>query len=65
VTLWHRAIEARRRDAVLADPLAVELVELIDFPFCRRFGDGERLSLPSVTDCLRSCRPLRVVRTSN
>jgi hypothetical protein len=43
-TLWHRAVEARRPDAVLVDPLAVELVERIDFPFAARFGNGERLS---------------------
>jgi len=43
-TLWHRAVEARRPDRVLDDPLAVELVERIEFPFVERFGDGERLS---------------------
>jgi O-methyltransferase involved in polyketide biosynthesis len=43
-TLWHRAVEAQRPDAVLLDPLAVELVERIDFPFANRFGNGERLS---------------------
>ena len=43
-TLYHRAVEARRADAVIADPLAVELVERIDFPFQERFGDGERFS---------------------
>ena len=43
-TLWHRAVEARRADAVLDDPLAVELVERIDFPFAERFGDGRSLS---------------------
>ena len=37
-TLYHRAAEARRPDAVLRDPRAVELVEAIDFPFERRFG---------------------------
>jgi O-methyltransferase involved in polyketide biosynthesis len=43
-TLYHRAVEARRPDAVLDDPLAVELVERIDFPFAERFGDGSRFS---------------------
>ena len=43
-TLYHRAVEARRPDAVLDDPMAVELVDRIDFPFAGRFGDGERLS---------------------
>jgi O-methyltransferase involved in polyketide biosynthesis len=37
-TLWFRAAEARRPDAVLEDPLAVELVERIDYPFEARFG---------------------------
>ena len=36
-TLYHRAQEARRPDAVLSDPLAVELVDRIDYPFSR-FG---------------------------
>jgi O-methyltransferase involved in polyketide biosynthesis len=39
-TLYHRAAEARRGDAVLDDPLAVELVERIDYPFAQRFGSG-------------------------
>ncbi|MFE3197936.1 class I SAM-dependent methyltransferase [Embleya sp. NPDC055664] len=36
--LYHRATEARRPDAVLADPLAVELVRSIDYPWQERFG---------------------------
>jgi O-methyltransferase involved in polyketide biosynthesis len=39
-TLYHRAVEARRPDAVLDDPLAVELVERLDYPFEERFGSG-------------------------
>jgi O-methyltransferase involved in polyketide biosynthesis len=39
-TLWQRAFEARRPDSVLADPLAVELVERIDYPFAERFGES-------------------------
>jgi O-methyltransferase involved in polyketide biosynthesis len=39
-TLYHRALEARRPDAVLHDPLAVELVDRIDYPFEERFGAG-------------------------
>ena len=39
-TLYHRAEEARRPDAVLNDPLAVELVDRIDYPFGSRFGEG-------------------------
>ena len=42
-TLYHRAVEARRRDAVLDDPLAIELVERLDYPFAERFGDGSGL----------------------
>ncbi|MFH9349775.1 class I SAM-dependent methyltransferase [Kitasatospora sp. NPDC017646] len=37
-TLWHRALEARRPDAVLHDPKAVELVDRLDYPFSERFG---------------------------
>jgi O-methyltransferase involved in polyketide biosynthesis len=39
-TLWQRALEARRPDALLVDPLAVELVDRIDYPFAERFGEG-------------------------
>lgn len=39
-TLYHRALEARRPDAVLADPKAVELVDRIDYPFEQHFGAG-------------------------
>ena len=39
-TLYHRALEARRPDAVLRDPDAVELVRRIDYPFAARFGTG-------------------------
>ncbi|MFC5661490.1 class I SAM-dependent methyltransferase [Kitasatospora misakiensis] len=37
-TLWQRAVEARRPDALLHDPKAVELVDRIDYPFAERFG---------------------------
>jgi O-methyltransferase involved in polyketide biosynthesis len=37
-TLYMRAAEARRPDAVLDDPKAVELLEAIDFPLEARFG---------------------------
>lgn len=37
-TLYYRASEARRPDGVLHDPLAVELLDRIDFPFEQRFG---------------------------
>lgn len=38
--LYQRATEARRADAVLADPRAVAVVDAIDYPFRERFGDG-------------------------
>jgi O-methyltransferase involved in polyketide biosynthesis len=37
-TLYRRASEAARSDRVLHDPMAVELVKAIDFPFEERFG---------------------------
>jgi O-methyltransferase involved in polyketide biosynthesis len=39
-TLYHRSVEARRPDAVLQDPKAIELVERIGYPFEQRFGAG-------------------------
>jgi O-methyltransferase involved in polyketide biosynthesis len=44
LTLWLRACEARRPDAVIDDPRAVELVEAIDFPFVQRFGTDTGVS---------------------
>lgn len=38
--LYQRATEARRPDAVLQDPKAIELVDSIDYPFEERFGKG-------------------------
>jgi O-methyltransferase involved in polyketide biosynthesis len=43
-TLYHRALEARRPDAVLHDPIAVELVDRIDYPFAERFGETGSLA---------------------
>lgn len=37
-TLWNRSLEAARPDAMFDDPLAVELVERIDYPYRERFG---------------------------
>ena len=37
-TLHQRAAEAARPDRVLHDPMAVELVQAIDYPFEERFG---------------------------
>jgi O-methyltransferase involved in polyketide biosynthesis len=42
-TLYFRAAEARRDDAVLHDPMAVELVDRIDYPFAERFGPAHDL----------------------
>lgn len=39
-TLYYRAQEAARPDAVLQDPLAVQLVQRIDYPFEQRLGQG-------------------------
>jgi O-methyltransferase involved in polyketide biosynthesis len=41
-TLYYRAQEAGRPDSVLDDPLAVELVHRIDYPFAARLGQGSR-----------------------
>ena len=51
-TLYHRAMEARRPEPVLADPKAVDLLEAIDYPFEQRFG-----SLPAA-----QCQALRAHR---
>jgi O-methyltransferase involved in polyketide biosynthesis len=37
-TLWFRAMETSRDDRMLSDPLAVDVLEKIDFPFEERFG---------------------------
>jgi O-methyltransferase involved in polyketide biosynthesis len=37
-TLWNRGSEARRPDRTVDDPLAVELIERIDYPYRQRFG---------------------------
>ncbi|MFI7340479.1 class I SAM-dependent methyltransferase [Streptomyces sp. NPDC050085] len=42
-TLWNRACEARRPDAVLHDPMAQRLVEAIDYPFEDRLGPAHPL----------------------
>ncbi|HZM84646.1 MAG TPA: class I SAM-dependent methyltransferase [Candidatus Limnocylindrales bacterium] len=39
-TLWFRAVATRRGDGLLEDPMAVGLVERIDYPFEERFGAG-------------------------
>lgn len=39
-TLYHRVLEARRADAVLDDPKAIELVDAIDYPFHRRLNQA-------------------------
>jgi O-methyltransferase involved in polyketide biosynthesis len=44
LTLWLRASEARRPDAVIDDPRAVSLVDAIDYPFAERFGTDTGVS---------------------
>lgn len=41
LTLQVRASEARRRDSLIDDPMAVELVDKIDFDFAK-FGPSRR-----------------------
>jgi len=41
-TLYYRAQEAVHPRSVLADPLAVAMVERIDYPFAQRLGRGTR-----------------------
>ncbi|MEM9233151.1 MAG: class I SAM-dependent methyltransferase [Pseudomonadota bacterium] len=36
--LWHRASEAKRSDRLIVDPLAVELINRIDYDFQASFG---------------------------
>lgn len=36
--LWNRAAEARRNDPLIEDPISVELVRTIDYPFEANFG---------------------------
>lgn len=40
--LWNRAYDAKRRDRLIDDPLAVQLVEEIDYDFCKSFGPPNR-----------------------
>ena len=40
-TLYYRAQEASRPDAILQDPVAVELVGRIDYPFAERLGAAQ------------------------
>ncbi|MEO1194283.1 MAG: class I SAM-dependent methyltransferase [Pseudomonadota bacterium] len=41
--LWHKACEAKRSDRLIDDPLAVQLVERIDYDFEGNFGTPKRL----------------------
>ena len=52
--LYHRAVEARRPDAVLHDPRAVELVDAIDYPFQARFGAGAQANWQAQWQALRA-----------
>lgn len=46
--LWNRACESLRPDGLIRDPVAVSLVERIDYPFRQRFGR------PSVLHAVRA-----------
>jgi O-methyltransferase involved in polyketide biosynthesis len=59
--LYHRAAEARRPDALLTDPRAVELVEAIDFPF-QRFGEPVMASLHALRVLTFDAAILRFLR---
>jgi O-methyltransferase involved in polyketide biosynthesis len=37
-TLWNRSLEASRPDALFDDPVAIDLVDRIDYPYRERFG---------------------------
>ena len=37
-TLWFRAVAARGDDGILDDPMAIEAVDKLDYPFAERFG---------------------------
>jgi O-methyltransferase involved in polyketide biosynthesis len=37
-TLWFRAVAARDDGGILDDPMAIETVEKLDYPFAERFG---------------------------
>ena len=37
-TLWNRAAETRRKDRLLDDPMAADLVARLDYDFAGRFG---------------------------
>jgi O-methyltransferase involved in polyketide biosynthesis len=52
-TLYHRSNEARRPDAILADPQAVALVDAIDYPFAERFASPAFLAQAQALRVLR------------
>src|ERR1700728_2603223 len=43
-TLWNRGSEALRPDRTVDDPLAVELLERIDYPYRQRFGVASQVA---------------------
>jgi O-methyltransferase involved in polyketide biosynthesis len=58
-TLYYRAVEARREDGVLRDPLACELVDTIDYPFAERFGHSALLGQVQALRALRFDQEVR------
>ena len=53
--LYGRAAEARRSDGILRDPMAIGLVDSIDYPFTERFGE------PPQVLALRDVLPIHLV----
>jgi O-methyltransferase involved in polyketide biosynthesis len=41
--LYTRATEARRADGIIQDPMAIKIVEAIDYPFEKHFGSAEQI----------------------
>lgn len=59
IPLWCRAIESRRRRAILRDPKAIEIVESLDYDFEGRLAHARRLAFRA---CLRTAMIDRWVR---
>jgi O-methyltransferase involved in polyketide biosynthesis len=64
-TLWHRTVEARRADAVLDDPRAVELVDEIEYPFAERFGGNALVAQWQALRVLRFDQEIRRFLAAN
>lgn len=62
ITLYNRAVESQREDAILRDEKAVAMVEQIDYDFSR-FGQGHRFR--GVLVHLRFRKPARLKEAVN